>query len=64
VREECQAVRAQKPRRSAQEVSGRNRAEISLSFFEFFSGGRKIRNAEKTFLWGVPVSGTAAGRLP
>ena len=41
--EECRAVRAQKPRRTAQKLLGRNRAEISLSFFEFFSGGARKR---------------------
>ena len=41
--EECRAVRAWKPRRSARTLGGRNRAEISLSFFEFFSGGARKR---------------------
>src|SRR3989338_5806113 len=41
--EECRAVRAWKPRRSAQKILGRNRAEISLSFFEFFSGDARKR---------------------
>ena len=41
--EECRAVRAWKPRRTARILGGRNRAEISLSFFEFFSGGARKR---------------------
>ena len=41
--EECRAVRALKPRRTARILEGRNRAEISLSFFEFFSGGAHKR---------------------
>ena len=41
--EECRAVRASKPRRSARILGGRNRAEISLSFLEFFSGGARKR---------------------
>jgi len=41
--EECRAVRAWKPRRTARTLGGRNRAEISLSFFEFFSGGARKR---------------------
>jgi len=41
--EECRAVRAWKPRRSAQKLLGRNLAEISLSFFDFFSGGARKR---------------------
>jgi len=41
--EECRAVRAWKPRRSARILGGRNRAEIFLSFFEFFSGGARKR---------------------
>jgi len=41
--EECRAVRAWKPRRTARKLGGRNRAEISLSFFEFFSGGARKR---------------------
>ena len=41
--EECRSVRAWKPRRTAQKLLGRNRAEISLSFFEFFSGGARKR---------------------
>src|SRR3989344_4181474 len=40
---ECRAVRAWKPRRTARILGGRNRAEISLSFFEFFSGGARKR---------------------
>ena len=32
-----------KPRRTARILGGRNRAEISLSFFEFFSGGARKR---------------------
>ena len=41
--EECRAVRAWKPRRTVRILGGRNRAEISLSFFEFFSGGARKR---------------------
>src|SRR3989338_6539932 len=41
--EECRSVRAWKPRRTAQKLLGRNRAEISLSFFEFFSEGARKR---------------------
>ena len=41
--EECRAVRAWKPRRTARILGGRNRAEISLSFFEFFSRGARKR---------------------
>ena len=41
--EECRAVRALKPRRSARTLGGRNRAEISLSFLEFFSEGARKR---------------------
>jgi len=48
--EECRAVRAWKPRRSARKLEGRNRAEISLSFLEFFSGGaRKIKIVRENF---------------
>jgi len=40
-----------KLRRTAQKLLGRNRAEISLSFFDFFSGdARKLKNVKKTFL--------------
>jgi hypothetical protein len=46
----CRAVRAEKPRRTARTLGGRNRAEISLSFFEFFSGGaRKIKIVGEIF---------------
>ena len=41
--EECRAVRAWKLRRTARILGGRNRAEISLSFLEFFSGGARKR---------------------
>src|SRR3990167_9326777 len=41
--EECRAVRAWKPRRTARILGGRDRAEISLSFFEFFSRGARKR---------------------
>ena len=41
--EECRAFRAWKLRRSARKLHGRNRAEISLSFLEFFSGGARKR---------------------
>ena len=45
----CQAVRAWKPRGSTRKLGGRNRAEISLSFFEFFSGGRKRKIVRENF---------------
>ena len=41
--EEIFCPRAWKPRRTARILGGRNRAEISLSFFEFFSGGARKR---------------------
>jgi len=41
--EECRAVRVWKPRRTARKLGGRNRAEISLSLFEFFRGGARKR---------------------
>ena len=41
--EKAGAAGAWKPRRTARILGGRNRAEISLSFFEFFSGGARKR---------------------
>ncbi len=50
LRGNCRAVRAWKPRRTARKLHGRNRAEISLSFLEFFSGGaRKRRIVRENF---------------
>jgi len=48
--EECRAVRALKPRRTARKLGGRNRAEISLSFLEdFFRGARKRKIVRENF---------------
>src|SRR3989344_3000602 len=55
---ECRGVRAQKPRRSPRKLLGRNQAEISLSFFEFFPGGAQKRKITREICWGV-----AAGAL-
>ena len=61
--EECRAVRAQKPRRTAQKLLGRNRAEISLSFLEFFSGGHaQKKNCKGKFLRGCRRSVSGGGR--
>ena len=61
--EECRAVRAWKPRRTAQKLLGRNRAEISLSFFEFFFRGRaQKKNCKGKFLRGCRRSVSGGGR--
>ena len=61
--EECRSVRAWKPRRTAQKLLGRNRAEISLSFFEFFFRGRaQKKNCKGKFLRGCRRSVSGGGR--
>src|SRR3990167_10288649 len=67
--EECRVVRAQKPRRSARKLLGRNQAEISLSFFEFFSGGARKRkivreNFCKVAAVALAEAGGGAGHCP
>src|SRR3989338_10347894 len=67
--EEYRAVRAQKPRRSARKLGGRNRAEISLSFFEFFSFcARKKKIVRENFCKVAAVAlaeaGGGAGHFP
>src|SRR3989344_8775666 len=62
-------ARAQKPRRSARKLGGRNRAEISLSFFEFFSGGARKRkiireNFCKVAAVALAEAGGGAGPCP
>ena len=52
--EECRAVRASKPR-TARILGGRNRAEISLSFLEFFSGGARKRKIVRENFCEVPA---------
>ena len=60
--EECRAVRAWKPRRTARILGGRNRAEIFLSFFEFFSGGAQKKNCKGKFPRGCRRSVSGGGR--
>src|SRR3989344_4374141 len=61
--EEGRSVRAWKPRRTAQKLLGRNRAEISLSFFEFFFRGRaQKKNCKGKFLRGCRRSVSGGGR--
>src|SRR3989338_6073154 len=62
-------ARAQKPRRSARKLGGLNRAEISLSFFEFFSGGARKRkivreNFCKVAAVALAEAGGGAGHCP
>ena len=59
--EECRAVRASKPRRSARILGGRNRAEISLSFLEFFSGGARKRKIVRENFCEVAAGAEAGG---
>src|SRR3989338_9215560 len=58
-----------KPRRSARKLGGRTRAEISLSFFEFFSGGARKRkivreNFCKVAAVALAEAGGGAGHCP
>ena len=54
-------VRASKPRRSAQKLLGRNRAEISLSFLDFFRGTRKRKIVRENFCEVAAVAIAEAG---
>ena len=59
--EECRAVRALKPRHTARILGGRNRAEISLSFLDFFQGGAQNKNCKGKFLRGFRRSDSGGG---
>jgi len=58
-------VRVSKPRHTARILGGRNRAEISLSFLEFFSGGaRKRKIVRENFYEVLAVAITEADGGP
>ena len=51
-----------KPRCTARKLHGRNRAKISLSFLEFFSGGTQKKSCKGKFLRGSRRSDSGGGR--